>query len=254
LHLQQYFYLFFTDTLPAQQGNRCATERLTVARNLLNNRPLKDEVIMKRPKKKGFSLVELLTVVTIAVIVISAGYGMFGPSARRGDLLNHLRYLKATFVQARANAIENAAPVRYTYDRVAARILAVRDQDRDGDFSDSPVVVIGTSDSVGTLTPYTKNVEFDASHSGVDLPHWFQGTGFSGVNMDFFTDDQFVITPSGRLFDPDTLNPASGTYFFKTTDNLFYGAVHMTTMGEVKMAYRRDGATSGDYNGWIWME
>jgi prepilin-type N-terminal cleavage/methylation domain-containing protein len=204
--------------------------------------------------KSGYTLVELLTVMAIVVIVVSVGSTLYGPVLRRSDMQNQLKYMRAAFYRAKADAIENTCTVLFTYDVANNSVLAVRDHDRDGDFTDTPELVIASSSGVGAPSPYL-HIKGDASKAdNTPLPHWILSGDFNGQIMDTFTSNQFVIMPNGRVLSADTLDPTSGTFFFASDDDLYFGAVHITAVGEVKLAFlRSDEKGVGDFNGWKWL-
>lgn len=215
-------------------------------------------------RQSGVSLVELMVVVAIVIIVVSSTVGLFGPMLRRNDLMNQMRYVKAAFLKAKSNALEYTAPVRFTLDTDDNSILIIRDGDRDGNFSDEPVIVFGSmvdDAPVGAASPYTSRVMSDPDKGNEELPVWFQADMFSGALVDVFPDSGFVIMPNGRVHDYN-LNPTGGTFFFKDwygdeddPNSDLWGAVHITAMGEVRMALLKDGQQgSGTFNGWTWME
>lgn len=208
--------------------------------------------MMPKQLKAGFSIVELMVVVAIIVLVASIGVALMGTSIQRNQVFNQLKYVRSSFMKAKANAIEFTAPVRLTIDSEGA-ILAVRDANRNGDFADEPVLVIGKSATEGEPSSFSQVLP-DPSHGGQDLPLWFQEGEFSGHKVTTFTDGGLVILSSGRVTDY-SLNPKSGTFFFKSKDGETFGAVHITSMGEVKLAHLiKGGEGEGAFNGWKWFE
>ena len=85
------------------------------------------------------------------------------------------------------------------------------------------------------------------------LPHWSKLASLGNVGE--FDDGQLIIMPDGHVISGSTATETSGTFFYKTRASDFYGALHITAMGEVKMAYRRKDTASGDdFNGWTWQD
>ncbi len=200
----------------------------------------------------GFTLIELMAAVVIIVFLASVGYSMMGPTIQRNEVTNQLKYIRSAFLKAKANAIEYNAPVRLSVDANGA-ILAIRDADRDGDFTDSPALVIGKSITEGEPSSFSRAMP-DPSKGGQELPLWYQEGAFSGAIADEFPNGGFVVMPSGTVTDY-SYNSSSGTFFFTSRDGESFGAVHITSMGEVKMAKMYKGEEGqGDLNGWKWFE
>jgi hypothetical protein len=212
-----------------------------------------------------------MAVVAIVVIVVSIGAVYYGSTIRRNQLLNQLKYVRAAFLKAKANAIEHTAPIRFSLDPLDSSILILRDHDRDGDFSDSPAVVMGLSTTVGMTSPYKRHVRPDSRAAGVELPIWFQSGVFANRIAETFPNNEFIVMPTGRVHDPTDMSSTSGTFFFysrdripgtepsdpselDSTDSSYFGAVHITAMGEVKLAFLKKGETSGGFNGWKWLD
>jgi hypothetical protein len=194
-----------------------------------------------------------MTVVAIVVIAVSAGLALYGPQARRADLINQLKYTKGAITKARASAIEFTAPVQVSISDIS-ELLILRDSNRNGDFTDNPTVVVGQSATVGSPSPYTKVIPYDVTTAEVpDLPHWSKLTSMGNVGE--FNNNTLIIMPDGHVVSGSPATETSGTFFFKTRASDFYGALHVTAMGEVKIAYRRAQTSTGDdFNGWIWQE
>ncbi len=207
-----------------------------------------------KPKqlKKGFSIVELMVAVAIIVIIASVGAAMMGTFIKRNQVFNQLKYVRSSFMKAKANAIEFTAPVRLTIDSEGA-VLALRDDNRNGSFDDTPVLVIGETATKGEPSSFSQVLP-DSTKGGQELPLWFQEGEFSDTNVSTFPDGGLIVLSSGRVAD-FSLNPRSGTFFFKSKDEQTFGAVHITSMGEVKMAYLlKGGEGEGAFNGWKWFE
>jgi len=201
----------------------------------------------------GFTIIELMTVVVIVAFAVSTGLALYAPQARRADLINQLKYVQSAITKARASAIEFTAPVQVTIDN-SNSILILRDSNRNGDFTDSPTVIVGQSTTAGSPSPYRRVVPYDPSSGEVpELPHWSKLTSMGNVGT--FTDNTLIIMPDGHVIAGSPAREASGTFFFKTRASAYYGALHVTAMGEVKLAYRRVDTSTGDkFNGWIWQE
>lgn len=205
-----------------------------------------------KPVQPGFSMVELAVVLSIIVLVASIGFSTMGPLMQRNEVSNQLKFIRSAFIKAKANAIEFNAPVRLSVDDKGA-VLAIRDADRDGSFTDGPVVVIGKSAAEGEPSAYIHTLP-DPDKGGQDLPIWYQEGAFAGSKADVFPDGGFVIMPNGTVSDY-SLNSRSGTFFFKSQNGENFGAVHITSMGEVKMAKMIKGDEGqGAFNGWKWFE
>jgi len=210
-----------------------------------------------RRQQKGFTIVELMVVVTIIVILMAIAWTSLAPMGRRNEVLNNLRYVRAAVTRARAKAIEYTQPVRLTYD-ANNRILIERDPSRDGDWTDAILemgeAVGGTNEGETSPFPHVQRVrEADISQA---LPHW---TGLAEFgNATAFAETWIVIYPDGTVLSGDPLVPASGTWFLGDDRRSFFGAVHVTAMGEVKMAYLNADAVGtsagGPHNGWYWTD
>jgi hypothetical protein len=195
-----------------------------------------------------------MTVMAIVILAVSVGATLYGPVMRRSDMQNQLKYMRAAFYRAKADAIENTCTVLFTFDVANNTVLAVRDHDRDGDFTDTPAMVIASTDGVGVPSPYSHIIGDTTKAEGTPLPHWILSGDFAGTTMDTFTDNQFIILPNGRVLSASTSNPTSGTFFFASDDDRYFGAVHITAVGEVKLAFlRSDQKGVGDFNGWKWL-
>lgn len=203
---------------------------------------------------KGITLVELMVVVTIMVIVSAVGVGLMNSNNARNELINHLKFVRATFIQAKAKALETTSSVKMSLDG-ENRLTVIRDQNRDGNFTDSPDIVIGqlvNGEIVGQSSFY-KKLYVDETNGGQDLPFWFQAEAYDGSVVTTFPSNSLVISPDGRVYS-DSLDPSSGTFFFRTNDSQNFGAIHITAMGEVRLALRRAEETNGDFNGWKWLD
>lgn len=204
-------------------------------------------------KKPGFSIIELMVVIVIVILAVSIGMVTTSSQRRYNDLQNQCRYTKAVFRQARADALENSAPILVQVNYADNTILVLRDQNLDGSFEDDPEVVIGQDFETGIGSPYDATVEMDPARGPTDLPIWMQEDVFAGRMAEDFTSDAFIVMPNGRILDSDTLDPNGGTFFYKSRDDQYFGAVHITAMGEAKYAIMRDGEQgTGDFNGWLW--
>lgn len=205
----------------------------------------------RKAHKRGITLLELMVTLSIAIIIGAIAFATTGTLLRRNQLINQLKWVKSSVIRARAAAIENTAPVSFTLTKSSNRVLVVRDIDRTGDFSNL-ALVMGESLTplVGLESPYNKVEAIAPSAASLPaLAHW---TGLSSQgNVAEFADDQFMIIPDGSVYAGDPLQRNSGTFYFKTNDDDFYGAVHITAMGEVKMATLN---TGGDSDAWTWIE
>ncbi len=203
----------------------------------------------QKANKRGITLLELMVTLSIVIILGAIGYATTGTTLRRNQLVNQLKWVKSSVVRSRAAAVEHTAPVQFTLTKSSNRVLSVRDIDRTGDFTNL-ALVMGQSlvPLLGLVSPYNDNIEAidPDAESLPSLTHW---TGVGTVAE--FPSDQFVIIPDGSVFSGSPATRRSGTFYFKTSNDDFYGAVHVTAMGEVKMATLNSG---GDSDAWTWIE
>ncbi len=206
-------------------------------------------------KQHGFSLIELMVVISLIAIIAGIGWSTYGPTLRRNEVINQTRYMRSAFFRAKANAVEYTSAVLFEVDTSDNSVLALRDSDRDGDFTTNPELVIGQATNLGAKSPY-KHVVYDTTAAdGTALPHWVKSGDFAGTNMAAFSNNEFVILPNGQVLDSTTLNPTSGTFWFASDDGFYFSAVHITAVGEVKTAFiQKDKIGVGDNNGWTWLD
>ena len=198
----------------------------------------------KNRRFRGISLLEILVAIAILILVAAVAAQSTGTTLRRQQMINHLRWYKATIVRARSRAIETTSPVRFQRTLSTNHVQAVLDTERTGDFSVTQTVVDGDS-------PYEHVQSVTFGDSGLPaLPHW---TGLASQgSVSEFPNDRFVILPDGRVFGGNPATNRSGTFFFKTDNDDMFGAVHVTAMGEIKMAIFYEGQE--DSNDWDWTE
>jgi len=210
-----------------------------------------------KQKRRGFTTVELLTVVAIIVISMATAWVSLAPMSRRNEVLNSLRYIRGAVTSARAKAIEYTQPVRFTWD-AGGTLLVERDPTRDGDWDDAIIILgdVAGTDNVGVKLPFKHVYRMTESELSASLPHWTGMTDFG--NAVSFPETSIVIYPDGTVLAGDPLVPASGTFFVRDDRQSFYGAVHLTAMGEVKLAYAPAEALGttggGPFNGWYWTD
>lgn len=202
---------------------------------------------------KGVTLVELMTVLAIIVIAVGVGGTVMRSGNARNELINQLKLVRSSFILAKATALEHTVSVRMTVEPNKG-VTVVSDQDRDGSFSNGNVIIGHEIDgSVEGQESFYRKVLVDNSQGVEPLLFWFQGEDFSGTEVSTFPSNTLIISPDGRVYS-EALQPTSGTFFFVTDDAENYGAVHITAMGEVKIATRRALETEGDFNGWKWSD
>jgi len=195
-----------------------------------------------------------MIVLSIVFFFVATTFSIMGPMRRRNEVLNNLRYVRSAIIRGRAKAIEYTNPVRIT---IAAdnTVLILRDPTRDGDWSDA-ILVLGESTTAGEQSPYAVVERTDQTEIGRALPHWTKIPEMGDVAE--FTSTAIVLLPDGRVMAGSPLAETSGTWYFKDRETTFFGAVHLTAMGEVKLAHIRkdeaDAGLGGDYNGWIWTD
>lgn len=210
---------------------------------------------------RGLTMIELIAVVAIIVTTLAISWASLSPMSRRNEVLNCMRYIRASVTTARAKAIEFTQPVRMTFSTVDGfnRILVERDPTRDGDWSDA-IIVIGESvggNNQGDILPFKHIVRTSETTLGIILPHWTGMSQFGDATS--FQENWIVLYPDGTVMSGNPLVPTSGTYFIRDDRNSYYGAVHVTAMGEVKMAYASadaavSGVGGGPFNGWYWTD
>ena len=200
-------------------------------------------------RQRAVTMVELMVALTIIIFIVGITTTSMAPVIRKTELLNHLKYVKSSFSRARGKAIEFTAPVRFSVGNDNS-ILIVRDDTRDGNWDDAKVI-LGRSTTVGSPSPYGQ-IQFLPAGGPVDLPHW---TGLASTgNVGLFTNSQCVIMPDGQVLSGNSLASASGTFFFQTSRQDYFGAVHITSLGEIKMAYYIPDNPADTFNGWRWTE
>ncbi len=211
---------------------------------------------MKRVSR-GFTLVELMVGIFLILILMGIAWNAIGPQVRRNDVLNSLRYTRAAITSGRAKAIEYTQPVRMTLS-ADNRILLERDPTRDGNWDDAIIIMgeVVSGNNIGIEIPFDKVTVTTAAALSASLPHW---TGLAALgNVSEFPDNWIIFYPDGTVLAGDPLVPTSGTWFFQDDRDSFYGAVHLTAMGEVKLAYAQSEAQGtaegGPFNGWFWTD
>ncbi len=218
-------------------------------------------------KTPGFTLFELVVVLGIVTFLAGTVFVGMGPMVRRNEVLNNLRYVRAAVMRGRAKAIEYTNPVQLMiFDDNS--VLLVRDPTRDGDWADG-ILLLGESTSEGESSPYTKVVRTNQTDIANPLPHWTKIVSLGDVaeftNESIILPDgsevmgeRIIILPDGRVMAGDPLAASSGTWYFKDDHDRYYGAVHVTAMGEIKMAFINkdvaDATPGGEYNGWTWTD
>ena len=204
-------------------------------------------------KHTGFTLVEIMATLAIILFFMSIAWYQLAPTTRRSEMLNNLRYTRAALIRARSAAIEYTQPVRFTLDAGNA-IRIERDPTRDGDWTDA-ILVQGNGNN-GDASPYTKISVVRQASVGRALPHWTRLASLGNVTE--FPSTAIILLPDGNVWAGSPLAPSGGTWFFEDDRSHYFGAVHMTAMGEIKMAYIRGdearGGSGGDYNGWFWID
>lgn len=187
----------------------------------------------------GYSLIELMVVTTIIAIITVVSLFFSTGMINRNALVNEVRALKTSFIKARAEAIRNKAPVRFTYNSADRSILAEMDMNRTGQFVD-PVIVVQhpVPGSRPNRLPVSMGVDDPPTHPS-ELP----------IPMPPFPDNTFLILPDGRILSGPNNTPGSGTFLFDVADQDYRAAVHISAKGEVKIAFKY-GATSP----WDWVE
>lgn len=202
-------------------------------------------------QKRAVTLVELMVVITIIAIVAAVASSSTGTTLRRNQMINQLRWVKTSFVTARGKAIEFTAPVRFNLNLGNNAILVTRDLDRDGDFAPE-IMVLGQDldNDQGVISPYDKILAIDPNGEGIASPSHWSGLASQG-NVQPFPSDEIVVLPDGRVFAGNPLTPRSGTFYFKSNNDDIYGLVHITSMGEVKVATTY---AKGDANAWSWKD
>ena len=202
-------------------------------------------------RSRGLTLFELMTVVTIMMIAAVVASTTTGRSWRRYQMVNQLKLVKSNFTRARAKAMEMSAPVRFTFDPNDNSILAVMDTARTGAFEVNNLrLIAGVEVDSGDPSPYDKIIPMTGGWP--PLAHW---SGLSHLgSLQPFPNNQFIILPDGRIMAGNPMVETSGTFFFQTDPTDRIGAVHITAMGESKMAIQDLEGATGASSAWRWTE
>ncbi len=197
-------------------------------------------------KRPGFNLVEIVAIITIILTLAVIGMRNSSEILRQNRLANQVRWIKTQFTKARSKAIENTAPVRFTFDRTTMEVLLEMDMARDGSFQTANIETL-----TDTVSPY-QNVLAGPATGVPALPH-YAGAAFPADAFNF-NPVVLIVLPSGRVIRDDNRQPANGSLFFRVDSaSNAVGAVHVNSLGQVKTAFN-GGDQSGPWDTWIWTE
>lgn len=208
--------------------------------------------------KKGFTIVELMVVISIVALVAAVAYPVMTTTTRRNEVKNYVKHLRSALTFARGKAMEFTQPVQVTIDNDGG-LLVLRDPTRDGNWNDA-VLILGDGNPGNWIlneSPYTHVEKFDGDTLPNDLPHWTLLPNQGNVSQ--FASNEIIILPDGMVYEGSPLANRGGTWYFQDDKTSLYGAVHITAMGEVRTAwvYPEELESGGvdsrkDTNGWNW--
>jgi len=199
---------------------------------------------MAIPRQKGFSLIELAVTLVIITILAFTSIKAATPVVRETRLVSNLVAIKSSIIRARGRAIESS--VRVLVECTNNEISAVADSDRNGTFgevSEDVVIGEGLGNPVAFKFGGVEMVPDSDSRVAPPLTHW---TGLTGP-IENFPSDRFVINATGQITVPDGGDPVQGAFFLVNKDE-FAGAVFVTMMGEIRIAYKQKDGT------WTWSD
>ncbi len=201
-------------------------------------------------KNRAFTLIELMVVVSIVAIMAVVAISSCVDVYNRNNVVSLLVIVKNAILKSRIRAVENTANVRFSV--VDGRLLSLIDLDRNGGFGqdangtdDFREVVVGESVSLGVnfrskgaqLTAVT-----DPEIGGSILhPSGAYNITPSGTGFSTFTNDEFLIGPTGIVRDTTTNTPTHGTLFLKLDNGNMLALVHISALGEVVTALKEKG-------------
>lgn len=209
--------------------------------------------------RKAYTLVEIMIVVTIISILAVISYRSSTGVMRKSTLVGQAVGIKGSILKARARAIEKTVQVKV--DLTDGNFLALADLDRGGFFGQNGMglddineLVVGNS--------VTEGIDFEAKKVDVipvndsdlgsgSIPHPSGAYSIdpamaSGYST--FPNDEFLVLPSGIIVSPaNTSTPISGTIFMKTSDGEMLALIHVSALGEVKVAVKQKFETE-----WVW--
>jgi prepilin-type N-terminal cleavage/methylation domain-containing protein len=200
---------------------------------------------MATPKQRGFSLIELAVTLVIISILAFTSIKAAAPVVRETRLVSNLVAIKSSIIRARGRAIESS--VRVLVECSNNEISAEADSDRNGTFGEvSEDVVIGEGLGNPVVLKFSGVEMVPDSDSRVAAPPLAHWTGLAGPIANF-PSDRFVINATGQISIPDGGAPTQGAFFLVNKDG-FAGAVFLTMMGEIRIAYRQKNGT------WTWSD
>ena len=213
-------------------------------------------MLQKKRFKNGFTLVELMVVVviisTLAVIGFSRGRQILVRSALVSDAVR----MKNIILNAKLRASEWTAPVMVRFEADESLLILI-DRDRNGIYGEfgggdnNEELVHGIDVNTGRVFS-NRNVQLARNNDEhIILPAEHPSGVYSVIAENgvytTFIGDAFRITPSGMLRNELDDRPAKGAIFLKTEGGEMTAMIHITELGEIRVAIRSDSDTE-----WVW--
>lgn len=201
-----------------------------------------------RKSNGGFSMVEMLVVVSIILVLVTGSISILGVFMRGQGIKQAGRVIGGQFMTARQKATSEKCVYFLVFDTQKQVMRMYRDTDPDGPTLpktyDRVLVTTGVDKDTqeGDEHPLPKNIEFACAQTGIagkamtsTAPHSTPGSSFW---ISFYPDGTCVLPAAEKTYDPDTAGTADLILVQNGQTNKLFMDINPASGKIRKQAYR----------------